>query len=100
MNPQQLFAEINRRNIPRLYVAFATTALLLIVVAVLLLATFEVAVREMKGLVRTLALGKVQAPVRRVDRSRRIHTVRRALLPLENLNDQLFLPLYKRARAT
>ncbi len=69
MNPQQLFAEINRRSIPRFYVAFATTALLLIVVAVLLLATFEVAVREMKGLVRTLALGKVQAPVRRVDRS-------------------------------
>ncbi len=27
---------------------------------------------------------------------RRIHTVRRALLPLENLNDQLFLPLYIR----
>jgi len=69
MNPQQLFTEINRRSIPRLYIAFATTALLLIAAAAGLLTTFEVAVWKMKVLVRTLAPGKVQARVRHVERS-------------------------------
>ncbi len=52
MTPQQLFAEINRRNIPRLYVASATAALILIAVAAVLLTTFEVVVWEMRVLVR------------------------------------------------
>jgi hypothetical protein len=69
MNPQQLFAEVNRRDIPRLYVACATATLLLIAAAAVLLTTFEVAVWKMKVLVRTLAPGKVQAPVRHVERS-------------------------------
>jgi len=69
MNPQQLFAEINRRNIPRLYVACAIAALLLIAATAILLATLEAAVREMKVLARVLAAGKVAAPVRRLNRS-------------------------------
>ena len=69
MNPQQLFAEINRRNIPRLYVASATAALILIAVAAVLLTTFEVVVWEMRVLVKTLTSSKVPAPVRRLDRA-------------------------------
>jgi hypothetical protein len=72
MNPQ-LLAEINRRNIPRLHVACATAALLLIAAAVLL-ATFEVAVWEMKLLARSLAPGKAPAPVRRPNRYARYDT--------------------------
>ena len=103
MNPQQLFTEINRRSIPRLYVAFATTALLLIAAAAGLLTTFEVAVWKMKVLVRTLAPGKVQAPgeaCRTIRRIRKIlHT--RVISALENLSDQIVSSsIYKRARAT
>ena len=71
MNPQQLFAEVNRRNIGNLHAACAAAALLLIVAAAVLLATLEWSSRKMKALVRTLASGKVYASVRRVDRSTR-----------------------------
>ncbi len=69
MNPPQLAADFTGRNVPILYGACATAALLLVVAAVVLLATLDVALWEMKVLGRTLAQGKVQASVKRVDRS-------------------------------
>jgi hypothetical protein len=69
MNPPQLLAEVNRRDIPRFYVASATATLILIAAAAVLLTTFEVVVWEMRVLVKTLTSSKVPAPVRRLDRA-------------------------------
>ena len=71
MNPPQFFAEVKRRNIRRLVVAYVTAGLLLIELAAILLAIFEAAAWGLKLFVGALALGNARAPVRRVDRSTR-----------------------------
>lgn len=69
MNPPQVLAEMKRRNIRRLAVAYVTGGLLVVQAAAILLGIFEVAAWGMKVLLRTLAPGKVHALVRRLDRS-------------------------------
>ncbi len=71
MDLSQFFAEVKRRNIRRLAVAYATAGLLLIELAAILLAIFEAAAWGMKAFVGALALGNADAPVRRLDRSTR-----------------------------
>jgi hypothetical protein len=71
MDLSQFFAEVKRRNIRKLAVAYATAGLLLIELAAILLAIFEAAASGMKVFVGALALGNADAPVRRLDRSMR-----------------------------
>jgi hypothetical protein len=66
MNAPELLAGFNRRsNIRGLDVVGATAALVVVVTAAVLLATFEAVAWEMKALARTLAPGKNHA---RLDR--------------------------------
>jgi hypothetical protein len=71
MNLPQFLAEMKRRNIRRLAVAYVAGGLLVVQAAAVLLGVFEVGAWGMKVLLRTLALGKVHALVRRLDRSAR-----------------------------
>jgi len=64
MNPPQFFAEVKRRNIRRLAVAYVTARLLLIELAAILLAIFEAAAWGVKVFVGALALGNARAPGR------------------------------------
>jgi len=66
MNPPQFFAEVKRRNIRRLVVAYVTAGLLLIELAAILLAIFEAAAWGVKLLVGAVAVGKGHLPVRRL----------------------------------
>ncbi len=69
MNPPQFLAELKRRSVRGLAIAYVTAGLFLIQAAAILLATFEAAAWGMKVLVRSVAPGKVYAPARRLDRS-------------------------------
>jgi hypothetical protein len=71
MNPPQFFTELKRRNIRTLAVAYATTGLLVIVAAVMLLAVFEAAAGGLRVLGRTRAFGRIHTPVRRSDQPTR-----------------------------
>jgi hypothetical protein len=71
MDLSQFFAELKRRNIRRLAVAYVTTGSLVVQAAAILLGIFEAGAWGMKVLIRMLALGKAHAPVRRLDRSAR-----------------------------
>jgi len=71
MNLSQFFAELKRRNIHALAVAYVIAGCLLIQAAAILLAIFEAAAWGVKVLVRAVALGNAHAPVRRLDRSTR-----------------------------
>jgi hypothetical protein len=66
MDLSQFFAEVKRRNIRRLAVAYVTAGLLLIELAAILLAIFEAAAWGMKLLVGAVATGKGNVPVRRL----------------------------------
>jgi len=71
MDLSQFFAEVKRRYIHALAVAYVTAGLLLIELAAILLAIFETAAWGTKVVVGALALGNAHAPVRRLDRSTR-----------------------------
>ena len=71
MDLSQFFAEVKRRNIRRLAVAYVTAGLLLIELAAILLAIFEAVALGMKLFVGAVALGNARAPVRHLDRSTR-----------------------------
>jgi hypothetical protein len=58
MDLSQFFAELKRRNIRRLAVAYVTAGLFLIQAAAILLGIFEAGAWGMKVLLRMLALGK------------------------------------------
>ena len=71
MDRSHFLAELKRRNIHALAVAYVTAGLLLIELAAILLAILEAADWGMGGLVRAMAPGNAHAPVRRLDRSTR-----------------------------
>ncbi len=71
MNLSQFFAELKRRNIHALAVAYVIAGCLLIQAAAILLAIFEAAAWGVKVFVGALALSNAHAPLRRVDRSTR-----------------------------
>jgi hypothetical protein len=59
MNPPQFLAQLKRRSVRGLAIAYVIVGLFLIQAAAILLATFEAAAWGMKLLVRSLAPGKV-----------------------------------------
>jgi len=69
MKRSQFFDGLRQRHIRLLAVAGATAALFFIQAAAILVVIFEAASWAMKALVRPLTLGRVHAPVRRLDRS-------------------------------
>jgi hypothetical protein len=71
MDVSQFFAELKRRNIRRLAVAYVTAGLLVVQAAAILLGIFEAAAWVMKALVAALAPGKGHVRARYPDRSMR-----------------------------
>jgi hypothetical protein len=71
MNLSQFLAELKRRNLHALAVAYVIVGCLLIQAAAILLAIFEAAAWGMKVFVGALAPGNAHAPVRRLDRPTR-----------------------------
>jgi hypothetical protein len=69
MNLSQFLAELKRRNIHALAVAYVIVGCLLIQAAAILLAIFEAAAWGMKVFVAALALGNARAPARYFGRS-------------------------------